>query len=241
MSAAHAQPEPSGQRSTERKPQVVVRAGKTYVCSACGTLVEIPEDVVGQLVLAVDPPTEVSHVEPSPAQETASPQTPQKNNAYESRAHLTTRTHLVAVEDPPPRSIPQKHRPPKPNRPRQPKRTSFTDQLIDGLRVPSAKELDRALAWVSFHLKVLDRQGSEIHRLKKLLKKQRVPCPPPGAPSKSDATHSTPSRACRAKQTHAQADLGVAPENGLPGANQLQERGPPDEPHLVPSPLRGEG
>ncbi len=33
------------------KPQVVVRAGKTFVCMACGTLVEIPADVVGQYVL----------------------------------------------------------------------------------------------------------------------------------------------------------------------------------------------
>ena len=39
-------------------PQVVVRAGKSFVCMACGTLVEIPADVVGQYVLV--PPGEAA-------------------------------------------------------------------------------------------------------------------------------------------------------------------------------------
>ncbi|WDI40258.1 hypothetical protein [Bremerella sp. P1] len=219
MSSSHEQPEQRG----VRMPEVVVRAGKTYVCSSCGTLVEIPADVVGQLVNAVDPmPQEVCVGEPSAEEPPAHAEPVSKVST-----HHEPQPQPVLIEEPAPRSTLQGARPARPKRPRQPKRDAFTNTIIDGLRVPSAKELDRALTWVSFHLKVLDRQGSEITRLKKLLKKQ------------STAQVSRPSLPGRVKevirqeptvpgigetQKHAQADLGVAPASCQDIPNK---RGPP--------------
>ncbi|WDI41362.1 hypothetical protein [Bremerella sp. P1] len=161
MSTNHAQPDQRGTRSTERKPQVVVRAGKTFLCSSCGTLVEVPADVVGQLVVAVDSSPQEAPAEPSVADE----QPPQ----VEPDPTVTPAKSSSCKDSPRPSHAP-KHRP---QRPSAPKKSHLIGEMIDGLKVPSAKQLDRALAWVSFHLKVLDRQGTEKNRLRKLLKKQK--------------------------------------------------------------------
>lgn len=150
------QPDPSGSFSTENASQVVVRADKYFLCTACGTLVEIPEEVVGQLVL------QVAHPEPEAAAKTPA--------AKPKPAPADT----LPTEDATPRPIQR----PKPLRSQRPRRKTFAGETIDGLRVPSGQELDRALKWVSFHLRVLDRQKQEVTRLKKLLKdRSQFTCP----------------------------------------------------------------
>lgn len=142
--SAHAQPDSSGSFSPENAPQVVVRAGKTFICSSCGTLVEVPPEVVGQLVLVANP----------------------------SKPERECSTKPVEAK-PAPKAA-------RPAQPKRPKRESFVGQMIDGLRVPSAEQLDRAFAWVSFHLRLLDRQGAEVKRLEQLVEiKSSVPEPPP--------------------------------------------------------------
>ncbi len=59
-----------GVSSHDDTPQVVVRAGKTFLCTACGTLVEIPADVVGQYVLVA--PSKASPPEATSSRNTAS-------------------------------------------------------------------------------------------------------------------------------------------------------------------------
>ncbi|QDU78146.1 hypothetical protein Pan97_52280 [Bremerella volcania] len=203
MSSTPAQTDRRGSLSPESGPQVVVRAGKTFVCSACGTLVEVPADVVGQLVLAVDPSPQDEPVETEP----------------EGRVPAKAKTRP---------SRPKKIRPARPSRPKrpeQPERVSLVGEIIDGLRVPSGKQLDRALAWVSFHLKVLDRQGSELKRLQKLLKQRsmdRVPRSSPLGRAKEVAAEVSIGTLAGTKPRHAHADLGVAPTVG-----NTKERGPP--------------
>ncbi|MFN3152191.1 hypothetical protein [Bremerella sp.] len=203
MSHAHA----------EAAPQVVVRADKYFVCSACGVLVEIPPEVVGQLVLAAPPaPQDAKVKEASPRKEP-----------------------VTATASPMPgKPVATQVAPPRPRRPQRPKRPAFVGEKIDGLQVPSGQQLDRALKWVSFHLRVLDRQNSEINRLKKLLKQRSagmvsadtkqasqqhpntpmhhsgVPCPRPRG---HDDPHQPP---------HAHEDVSMAPEK-----HTTIERGPP--------------
>ncbi|QDU74692.1 hypothetical protein Pan97_17050 [Bremerella volcania] len=198
MSAVHQQPTESRSRSTQRAPQVVVRAGKTFLCSACGTLVQVPEDVVGQLVIAVERSTEDPY-------------------RREERASVEP-SHDVP---PQPRSTPAKTCPPRPGRPKRPAPDGRAAQIIDGLRVPLAGELDRALAWVSFHLKVLDRQGSEVKRLKKLLK-QSMSCSRSRGHAKEPAARRSHGPVSHALERHAQADLDVSP-----GVDDAHQRGPP--------------
>lgn len=177
------QPDPAGSFSIENGPEVVVRAGKYYVCSSCGTLVEIPADVIGQLVIVVkpEPPVETPSEESSKTKPTASAAAddqakpspgPSAHAAHGSQASMGT-TPLPSKT--------KQHHPSRPSRPKQPGRVSFVGQTIDGLVVPSAEQLDRAFAWVTFHLTVLDRQGAEIKRLQKVIKKRCRPkrCGPP--------------------------------------------------------------
>lgn len=229
-SLPHAQPEPSGSLSQENAPWVVVRAGKHYVCSACGVMVEIPEDVVGQLVLvSPEASREENHCEiPAEAVPVQSESTEKRNDSRGQHSQS------VAAEIPSLRTKSNKTRPPRPKRPKHPRPALFAGQMIDGLKVPSARELDRALAWVSFHLTVLDKQDSELHRLKKLLKQQ-------GTESVSRATkkvspHQFDGPSERSKQEHAQADFGVAPESHCNSQHSIDksksskeatERGPP--------------
>ncbi|QDU76783.1 hypothetical protein Pan97_38400 [Bremerella volcania] len=196
MSSIHQQPEPGG----KRKPQVVVRAEKYFVCSSCGVMVEIPEDVVGQLVIAVDPAPQEKTVEQS----------------------------VACEETTPAATIPLA--PPRPKRPKQPKRTHLTGEIIDGLRVPRSAELDRALAWVTFHLKVLDRQGSELKRLKKLLENEstaRGPCLRPHGYAKKFADIELQNSLGHPCEDHAHSNVSMVPERRLQNASQTQERGPP--------------
>ncbi|MFN3148601.1 hypothetical protein [Bremerella sp.] len=233
MSSSHAQPDPRGSFSTENAPQVVVRAGKTFVCSACGTLVEIPAEVVGQLVLAANPsPQQLPGIPPgSPPDDKPAPKEASQTTAS------TSPDRSAVASDRPARSrsydAPQAQqtlRAPRPRRPKQPFRESFVGQTIDGLTVPSAGELDRALKWVSFHLRVLDRQGSEIKRLKKLLKQRpTIPVPRPSPLGRaSDADSREPvSPMDGAPMGHAQADVSMAPTDNDAARGSAKERGPP--------------
>ena len=196
MSTSHKQPE----HRDSRTPQVVVRADKYYLCSACGTLVEIPPEVVGQLVLVAGETTEAPTAAETPCVETS----------------------------PSPKL--QAQSPPRPKRPKQPARVSFVGETIDGLRVPSAKQLDRALNWVSFHLRVLDRQGSELKRLEKKVKQRapsEVPSPHPRGHAKEvDAQQPTDS-SHGAYQQHGHERVGMASESHKPQRRAAKERGPP--------------
>jgi len=206
-SSASAQPDPRGSFPEGNAPWVVVRAGKTYLCSSCGTLVEVPADVVGQLVIALNP---AQPEEPSPEE----PIAPTPSASSESTDHADDQAVSASIITQAPRPNGPKRasgsrcdrpRPARPRRPKAPRMSSRRGQMIDGLRVPTAKELDRALAWVSFHLKVLDRQGSELNRLKKQIKKRSQP--EQGAPQPL------------ARETHAHADVGMAP--GMPGTADI--------------------
>ena len=213
MKPHHEPPDSGSENSPGRKPQVVVRAGKTFLCSSCGTLVEVPPEVVGQLVIAVEPTTQQEPNQQPPAQEQP-PQTqrPQKQSPQTPRPKKTHAQKQHSPQRPPPR----------PKRPRQPQRESFVGQTIDGLQVPSAQQLDRALKWVSFHLRVLDRQGSEINRLRKLLKTQPVPRPSPLERAHEVPVRSSDELESNEHSQHAHEDVSMAP-----GSRAAKERGPP--------------
>ncbi|WP_144975844.1 hypothetical protein [Bremerella volcania] len=218
MSYANApQPEPHGSFSQENAPQVVVRAGKTFVCSACGTLVEVPADVVGQLVIAVGPsPQDTTGGESFAREEEPIPKNP---------AHRKPQPQPVLTREP--RSSSQEPLPDRPKSLKRPQADAFTSQIIDGLRVPSANQLDRALAWVTFHLKVLDRQGSELKRLQKLLKQQPAPRPRPHQHAKWEGVHQQGDCASHTLPAHAHEDVSMRPAQRPNGSNPAKERGPP--------------
>ena len=229
MNPANMHSETEGDRPVAGTSQVVVRAGKYFACSSCGVMVELPEEVVGQLVLAVAPSSPES-TEPEPAE----PETVARQSAApaEATAKIPAQparpSSAVAVSSTSPASSVRPQRPPRPRRPRTPARESFAGQIIDGLRVPTGGQLDRALAWVSFHLRVLDRQSGELNRLQKLLKQQRVAGPQPRGDAKVD-TPQEPVHSARGTQPqHAQADLGVAPNRDIQTQRgPPQRRGPP--------------
>ncbi|MBA2116525.1 hypothetical protein [Bremerella alba] len=83
----------------------------------------------------------------------------------------------ILAEDPSPAATPVLTGPPRPQRLKQPKQDRPAERRIDGLKVPAAAEMERALAWVSFHLKLLGLQGTEVNRLKKRFKKRRLQQP----------------------------------------------------------------
>ncbi|MEW4565748.1 hypothetical protein AB1K70_24720 [Bremerella sp. JC770] len=202
MSAAHDQTAPGGTLSTESKPQVVVRAGKYFICTACRTLVEVPPDVVGQLVTT-------AHTEPTAPVAPAAPEEPrpQPTAPEDSRPKVLTPAPSSGKTSP--------------RAPRQKKR--FRGEIIDGLRVPSSRQLDRALGWVTFQLKVLDRQGSELHHLQKRHQKrvsQQVPSPRPRG--HAEAEHNAPTTSNKESVRHAHEDVSMAPKQDPP-----QDRGPP--------------
>lgn len=238
MSAPNNLRQSGGTLSTESSAQVVVRADKVYLCSSCGTLVEVPADVVGQLVLAVNhapqettPPISTTASTPAttrPATSTSK----QHAGGTSGTASKSTQSHVNVVEDRPSAGFAPKARPARPRRPMAPQPVRFVGQTIDGLTVPSAGQLDRALKWVSFHLRVLDRQGSEVKRLKKLLKQRpcttrqhhprkrnscRVkPAPLVPRPRRFLQTDKLPiaaraQRLRRNQQRHAHADVSMAP------------------------------
>lgn len=248
MSTPNEQPECSGKLSTESQPQVVVRAGKYYVCSACGTMVEIPADVVGQLVFAVDPSPQAHDSPqrepqpsdpPEPASMPAQPSSPVSTHHSGGRARPVAHTTQATKswgQDTATVGQQQHARPPRPRRPKAPQRPLYAGQTIDGLVVPTASSLDRAIAWVTFHLTVLDRQGNEFNRLKKLLKnlrrqqqqgsgtshrshnpssgtknKQQVLSPRPGRHRKNTPIRKRAGLLKRNQRSHAHADARMAP------------------------------
>lgn len=213
------QSDPRGSFSAENAPRVVVRAGKTYVCSSCGTLVEIPAEFVGQLVTV---PQQASPETPTP-EEPASDVSPKieeppkkpatfefvtsdtPDDPVEDFAVTSSRTGRADHSSPPHAGKP---RPARPRRPQQPAPMAYVGQTIDGLIVPSAEQLQRAQAWITFHQKVLKRQEQELRQLTKLVKKRQSPgqhAPQPQAAAR-----------------HAHADVSMAPT-----LDNTHERGPP--------------
>ncbi|MEW4561905.1 hypothetical protein AB1K70_05225 [Bremerella sp. JC770] len=202
MSSHHAQPGPSGTLSNERAPQVIVRAGKYFVCSSCGVMVEVPADVVGQMVIVAEhPASEATDDEPAGSKASAQPSSSPQVVVSNKEARLD-----------------------------YPKRSTVADiafEKIDGLHVPTNGQLDRALAWVAFHLKVLDRQGSERARLKKLLNKharKATSCSTrrvPGKQHEGQPSHLN-------KGHHPQSDPPrPATKPNSPVSQNPKERGPP--------------
>lgn len=238
MTSTSHHPQQSGASSGANQPQIVVRAGKHYVCSSCGVLVEIPADVVGQLVLVVDHTSQEEPVDPTPSEsatfaplaEDSSPD-PLEGPAVAS-SQAAPANDKLAVETPRQASS-QTTRAARPGRPKQPQRNAFAGTMIDGLKVPTAAELDRALNWVSFHLKVLDRQGSEIKRLRKLLKKQNVPSPSVQGDAHEVDKRPSVDASPKASKDHAHLGMNMAndddhPVNDSPSTvAKMKERGPP--------------
>ena len=234
MSAFPTQPNPvtpGGGFSAENAPQVVVRAGKTFVCSACGTLVEIPPEIVGQLVLAVEPSSQETPAAKSAIRDDVSQEAPREvTPAAVVTPSRTTTASGTRSEDHPRRSMSGRSLPARPKRPQRPAPVSLAGEVIDGLRVPSGDQLDRALAWVSFHLRVLDRQGSEIERLQKLLKDRPaspVPRPSPLGRAEKANQQVADAPARDASGRHAHEDVSMAPEAFDECDSSAQERGPP--------------
>ena len=215
MHTNHEPTQPGGANA----PQVVVRAGKTFVCSSCGTLVEIPAEVVGQLVLAAAPASQDKPGSESPPEENKPP-------ANEPERHAR-QTQPVLTQQPSRQTVSAKLRTQRPKRPQRPQPERFTGTMIDGLRVPSGQQLDRALKWVSFHLRVLDCQSGEIKRLQTLLKQPpsiRVPRPSPLGRASETQSLSRPEQRPQPNQEHAHEDVSMAPQNKT---NKPKGREPP--------------
>ena len=226
MHSSHDHPHREEASSTHDPPQVVVRAGKTYLCSACGTLIEIPADVVGQYVL-VPASTETADQgtadEEAACKEAAEKRPPERQaTGGRSTSPSTTSGNRTGTKSQATISQETEKRLPRPDRPKRPRRPRFAHQQIDGLRVPSSGELDRAFHWVSYQLKVLDRNESEIRRLKKLLKQSAQAPTPRRRPVRPVREVPVDNR-----QRHAHEDVGMAPEIHVPGATHAQERAPP--------------
>ena len=212
MSSNHEPPEQDGAISHENQPQVIVRGGKTYVCSACGTLVEIPADIAEQFVLVKPSPAETE----KPKEPPQPPEPPRPGDSHETTttAASPNRSFTSPASGSPPRRRSAPKRPPRPN---------FTGHTIDGLRVPSAHQFDRAVNWVSFHLKVLDRQHTEVRRLAKLLKQQRKKT----ASCRKPRPASAPARPVKKHPEHAHEDVSMAPACSFDHADVAHKRGPP--------------
>ncbi len=258
-SSTHAQPEHHGASPPGAAPQVVVRAGKTYVCTACGTLVEIPAEFVGQFVLAteqstahstepstnqsaaqsasppieppIEPPSKSSPVKPpveepatasSPADTASATKPPQPHASQPHASQATGTRQSFQLSEPSAISSTDQSR--RPNRSHRRQRRMFAGQTIDGLTVPSARQLDQAFHWVEFRLGVLGRQDNEIRRLKKLLRQQHGTKVRPNPPRRVEKPRQLPpvqrDRVEQAKR--APVDLCAMPEG-----NRETERGPP--------------
>ncbi|MBA2116179.1 hypothetical protein [Bremerella alba] len=223
MSETNAQPDRHGSLSKENAPWVVVRADKAVLCSGCGVQVKVPAEVVGRRVLVVDQ---------SPQDKPVDVTIPQADDLP-----VEPSTPDLPAADVSPRKANVRKATAKPRR-------------IDGLRLPSAAEMERGFAWVSFHLKLLGLQGSEFKRLQKLFRRHRrreqlapsSPCPcqeRPGSTIKNAPTYQAPHARPRGHankvpaikvvgqpnhevRSYAHADVGMAPE-----LNNANERGPP--------------
>lgn len=234
-------PKTIGASSYESAPKVMVRAGKHYVCSACGTWVEIPADVVGQMVYVPSPADEPpprdplnntrkapSEVLPRQTPEATPPDVPTPvapTPPAKASAAQNTQNPGAAAEEPLRQPTPQ-----------TPPRKRAVPRTIDGLQVPSGRRLDHAFAWVRFHMQVLDRQDSEIKQLKKLLRQRRrqfrrTPATDHSYDDRPIAKTKRPSNASPPvpcpKQTPAEKPIAVPPEFPLPAA---KHHAPPQEP-----------
>ncbi len=218
----HAQPENQGASSSDAAPKVVVRAGKTYLCSACGTLVEIPEEFVGQFVVvpqqspSTDKPQEpeqrpkeapLTSPKDHEAEPPATIKTGSKRKGSAARAASSSRASAAAPRLGSPRLDSPHASSGQGNRPRRPRRPSYAGRSIDGLPVPTARQLDRAFAWVVSQLQVLDQQETQLKQLRKKLKRKRC------------ARREPPSRQ-HAQRRH-------APSHRPSGGRTARKRGPP--------------
>ncbi len=241
--------DPPAKRETPtgaQSPQVVVRAGKHYVCSACGTLIEIPADVAEQYILVApsNPQTDtakppITRKQTTPSSASPCPSSTAKEQAgSESPLQHTPAQPLPASSHRPTHSQETSSRGstrPTSRRTRLVSRPIFAGKRIDGLHVPTGKQLDGAFKWISFQLKVLDRKDSEIKQLKKLLRQQAARPKPRGRPQpagKESDNQAAIKRKRRAAIEHAHADVGKAPAYAAPAREppspeQICERGPP--------------
>ncbi|PQO39236.1 hypothetical protein C5Y96_05095 [Blastopirellula marina] len=226
MSSPSAQPNPDGTFSPENLPQAFVRAGKVYLCSSCGTLVEIPADVVGKLGWAE---------QQLPKQPSAEDGATGEASSQGCVRVMPDFSFPVRTPAPPAATQQRPKRPPQPQRPQKPTLPTWAGKAVDGIPVPTGKHLDQAFKWITYHLKVIDRQESELKRLKKLLKTERrktestirVPCPRPRGRASGATTADPRKPSVQPIEEYAQADLGVAPGVLSGISSEASERGPP--------------
>lgn len=234
-------PDQSGRSAstTDDAPWVEVRAGKTFLCTACGTVVQVPDDCVEQLGLVVRRPPQSTPAKPDsaepkpdhrsttneklpretpPAEPTSTSYTGGKpaaglhtsyRHAARNQPHGLTAPPLRPPPNQPPLDRPERCRL---SRQQRPARRTFAGQRIDGLTVPTAAQLDRALSWVMAHLRTLERQTQEIKQLNKQLRKRR----PPRRSAPEEV------RAARGQEPDARPD-----KTGARPADTQHQRGPP--------------
>ncbi len=204
-------------------PEVIVRAGKTFVCLACGTLVEIPAEYVGQMVTVPAASAEAARPKPVAPQPVATPEKPSSETSAQGKPTAADAASANTTRKKPSPAQAARRRP------------NYINHIIDGLVVPSGRQLDRAVAWVCFRLKTLERQDDEIRQLKRLLRKlqrQKQPVTRLHTPSaKLDGnTISTCNHTCVPTE-HAKASVPTQNLSESPTTekhNQKhQERGPP--------------
>ncbi len=317
----HARRQPRGAAPARHAPQVVVRAGKTYACTACGVLVQLPDDLEGEWVLA-GPATVESTADRGPvgggpltsasvagelvtgepfANEPAlsksaddKPSDSVSSDRESGDSELGDREpgdsepiHHESVDRDLPREQPPRNdsaNDPPVTRPggattdegsggtiaqrrgnregnfvpdrglagsirtgRGSQRTSagkirsarwkrpehgscrqFIGEMIDGLKVPSAGQLDRAFKWVGYRLAVLDQKCREAARLKKLLKQNAQGTQAGSSPSGKRAAREGSACVSGAQNARpAQADLVAVPDIKTSPMDQANERGPP--------------
>jgi len=215
--------ETGGGRSCRSAPQVVVRAGKTWVCSACGVLVEVPPELVGQMVIV---PEEAE--QPEPAAASLADEVASREEAPPAEVGADTAPCARQAEGNSPAA-----RLRRPKRPRWPAEVSSPRERIDGLIVPTTQEMDRLWAWVSYRLKQLDLLKQQENVLHQSPAKRRRP---QGRTAPKRLVSGNPPRRHAEKvplrkrkdplpgqpARHAYADVSMAPE-----LNKKQGRGPP--------------
>jgi len=207
MSANQAHPNPvppGGGLSKQSPPQVVVRAGKVYACAACGTLVEIPADVVGQLVGAVEPSEDPSSACLSKEEEPSSPE----------EVHDVA---TVATESPSRSSRSSAVSSARSNRAERTPPQALGRERIDGLIVPTTQEMERLLAWIDYRLQQL----SHLRQLERQLTPQKAQ-PVPRRRQRRQTNKVPLRRSMGERRRHAHEDVSMAPSVG-----QAKERGPP--------------
>jgi len=157
-----------GGLSHESAPQVIVRAGKTWVCSACGVLIELPPEVVGQLVIQPEP------APPEPSQS----QPPDEDSFAEEPAQEMPGEPSPKID---PRPA-QERSPRSSTRPKRRPHVAAQAERIDGLIVPTTGQLRRLLAWINYRCQRL----AELKRCEKQLAARWAPPRPPATGRQSN-------------------------------------------------------